>query len=85
MNHSSFAAWCRKAGAYETPKYNYRDWNAELLEPIAEDITKIWKLFDERLHKSREHCFNTLALLLDGIRDDLGGKQKHSTTEAPEK
>ena len=49
-------------------------WNAELLGPVVEDVTKMWKSFDEKLEELKEKCFSALAGLIDGIRDELKGK-----------
>lgn len=67
MHASSFAAWVRRYGVHKTAKYEYRDWNAELLEPVVQDISRVWRTFDETMKGCIEGCLNTLEGMVDDI------------------
>jgi len=74
MAPGSFNAWCKKYGVHKTQKYPYRNWNTELLEPIAKDIVEVWQAFDNNLAGRKDVCLNSLYGLIDSIRRDLKGR-----------
>ncbi|KAK4692237.1 hypothetical protein P7C71_g4926, partial [Lecanoromycetidae sp. Uapishka_2] len=75
MHASSFAAWVRRYGAHKTKKYGYRDWNAELLEPIRHDISRVWKVFEDKMKGCKEGSLSALEEMVDGVRDNLRAEQ----------
>ncbi len=74
MHHASFGAWCRRNGAHVTKKYAYRNWNAELLEPVAGEAPRIWKPFDDNVERIKERCCLALQAMLDNVRINLQGQ-----------
>ena len=74
MHHATFGAWCRKNGAHTTKKQAYRNWNAELLEPVVREVPEIWKLFDENVDRTKESCSLALEAMLDNVRNNLQGQ-----------
>lgn len=75
MHPSSFVAWCRKHGAHETKKYPWHDWNEDLLKPIREFFEKAWCELDAEFDRCKQNFLQSLLKLLDGIREDLRGKE----------
>ena len=74
MHHATFGAWCRRNGVHVTRKQRYRNWNAELLEPIMREVPEIWKLFDENVERSTDNCALALEAMLDDVRNNLQGQ-----------
>ena len=74
MHHATFGAWCRRNGAHTTKKQAYRNWNAELLEPVVREVPGIWNLFDENVERTKGSCFLALGALLDNVRNNLQGQ-----------
>lgn len=70
----TYKAWCNHDGSYSTKKYPNWDWNAEFLEPVADDLRSPWHEFDDACIKAQEKCLQALGGLLDGIRKELSGE-----------
>lgn len=70
----TFEAFCRHDGAWETGKQSYCNWNAEMLEPVVEDLGIAWETFGEALSDCKEKFYSALTALLENIRADLKGK-----------
>ena len=74
MHPSTFGAWCRRDGAHVTRKQPYRNWNAELLEPVGGEVPSIWKPFDDNVEGMKESCCLALQAMLDDVRNNLQGQ-----------
>lgn len=48
-------------------------WNAKLLAPVANDLAKVWQVFDVALEEERVNCLGALLGSIDSILDDLRG------------
>lgn len=64
-------AWIRNEGAHKTKAKGFHDWNSELIEPVAKDMTVIWWSYDHAIEEASEKCYTSLSALLEGIREIL--------------
>lgn len=50
-----------------------QSWNAELLEPVVNDVKEPWLNFHEGIDDLNEKYYSSLETLLDSIRESLSG------------
>ena len=78
MHQASFHAFVRKNGIHNPKNELLRNWNADLLVPVAKNASNTWNSFEKSIVVCREDCFARFVKLLDSVRDDMNSKDFES-------
>ncbi|KAL4772902.1 hypothetical protein BDW60DRAFT_186096 [Aspergillus nidulans var. acristatus] len=70
-HHSTYAAWCRNNGTYETPKQPYRCWNEEVLGRASTQLSAAWETILDILEGEKNEIDEELSRLFQGICDSI--------------
>ncbi|KAL4811959.1 hypothetical protein BDW67DRAFT_136200 [Aspergillus spinulosporus] len=70
-HHSTYAAWCRNNGTYETPKQPYRCWNEEVLGRASTQLSAAWETILDILEREKNEIDEEVSRLFQGICDSI--------------
>ena len=74
MHPASFHAFVRKNGIHNPKNGPLRNWNTDLLVPVAKTASNAWSSFEESIVICRDDCFARFVKLLDNIRGDMNSE-----------
>ena len=69
-----YKAWCKHDGEHKTANKAYSSWNADLLEPVEDDLGRAWEQFDLKTGEVGQLGAESLKSVLDSIRAEFQGK-----------
>ena len=75
---SAFKAWCMKDGVHGTKAKPFVSWNAQLLEPVANDLTQEFARHDATVSKLANQCSIDLRQLVHKIDHDIKGSSANN-------
>ncbi|KAL4734477.1 hypothetical protein BDV11DRAFT_212732 [Aspergillus similis] len=70
-HHSTYAAWCRNNGTYQTPKQAYRCWNEEILGRGRIQLSAAWDAILDILEEEKDDLDGEISRLFQGICDSI--------------
>ncbi|KAL6232076.1 hypothetical protein BDW75DRAFT_233104 [Aspergillus navahoensis] len=70
-HHSTYAAWCRNNGTYQTPKQPYRCWNEEVLGVGSTQLAAEWDTILDILEGQKNEIDEEVSRLFQGICDSI--------------
>ncbi|KAL5001750.1 hypothetical protein BDV10DRAFT_182315 [Aspergillus recurvatus] len=70
-HHSTYAAWCRNNGTYQTPKQPYRCWNEEVLGLGSTQLSAEWDTILDVLETQKDEIDEELSRLFQRICDSI--------------
>ncbi|KAL4757106.1 uncharacterized protein BDW70DRAFT_143918 [Aspergillus foveolatus] len=70
-HHSTYAAWCRNNGTYQTPKQAYRCWNEEVLGRGRIQLSAAWDTILDILEGEKDEVAEEVSRLFQGICDSI--------------
>ncbi|CBF75962.1 uncharacterized protein ANIA_10424 [Aspergillus nidulans FGSC A4] len=70
-HHSTYAAWCRNNGTYQTPKQAYRCWNEEVLGRGRTQLSAAWDTILDILEGEKDEIDEEVSRLFRGICDSI--------------
>ncbi|KAL5050864.1 hypothetical protein BDW71DRAFT_107560 [Aspergillus fruticulosus] len=70
-HHTTYAAWCRNNGTYQTPKQPYRCWNEEVLGLGSTQLSAGWDTILDILEEQKDEIDEEISRLFHGICDSI--------------
>ncbi|KAI0003171.1 hypothetical protein F4779DRAFT_602144 [Xylariaceae sp. FL0662B] len=65
-HHATYSAFCRNYGNYCTPAVGQRNWNEEIMETMARELSSPWRGLCASLEDRNEH----MTILIDDLMDE---------------
>ena len=63
-----------KDGVHETRAKPFASWNAQLIEPVVDDLTQEFARYDTAMDKLAKESSMNLCQLIDKISDNIKGE-----------
>ncbi|KAL4972993.1 hypothetical protein BDW66DRAFT_143057 [Aspergillus desertorum] len=70
-HHSTYAAWCRNNGTYQTSTQPYRCWNEEVLGRGSTQLSAAWDIILDILEEEKDEIDAEISRLFQGICDSI--------------